>query len=283
VIVIDDGSDDGSLAIVRSFGDAVQFESTKNQGAAAARNLGIKLARGELVQFLDADDLLHPAKLERMLPLALQDCGSMVFSNCLVVDMASGQRLGTWGRKLLPGMDPVVYAFSATLQTAAPLHVRENLTRVGGFRPEMPPCDDPDLHFRLAVSGLRFRQLPEQLVTVRRMDGSLSKRDPTHGIRMEQKLGLDAVKELKRIDALNDQRAQAIAGFLASAGRRAIRIGDSGLAATLFCQATQVHPSGGIPQAYCSRTQLVRSLVGPVLTERLVGWKRRLLRERAIG
>ncbi len=283
VIVVDDGSSDGSAAVIRSFGDAVRSVSIENQGAASARNLGLELARGELIQFLDADDLLHPDKLERMAPLVLEDRGSMVFCEALVVDMASGQPLGKWGRKLQPDTDPVVYVFSSTLQTAAPLHLKDNLVRVGGFRPELPVCTDPDLHFRLAASGFRFRQLPELLVTVRRVNGSLSKSDPARGIRMEQKLGLDAAETLRRVGGLSDERAQAIAGFLASTGRRAIRLGQREIAAGLFCEAERLHPSGGIDRAYAPQTRLMRRLVGPILTERFVGWKRRLLRERAIG
>lgn len=207
----------------------------------------------------------------------------MVFCEALVVDMASGQPLGTWGRKLLPDTDPVVYVFSATLQTAAPLHLKGNLARVGGFRPELPVCTDPDLHFRLAASGLRFRQLPEPLVTVRRVDGSLSKSDSARGIRTERKLGLDAAETLRRAGGLSDERAQAIAGFLASTGRRAIRLGQRDIAAGLFREAERIHPAGGIDRAYSPQTRLMRHLVGPILTERFVGWKRRLLRERAIG
>src|SRR3954463_8415699 len=67
VIVIDDGSTDGSLKVIKSFGDAVRIESQPNAGACAARNHGIDLARGEYVQFLDADDLLHPEKIARQM------------------------------------------------------------------------------------------------------------------------------------------------------------------------------------------------------------------------
>jgi glycosyltransferase involved in cell wall biosynthesis len=67
IIVVDDGSSDGSAAIARSFGDAVIYMHQNNAGASAARNAGIRRARGSLVALQDADDLWLPEKLERQL------------------------------------------------------------------------------------------------------------------------------------------------------------------------------------------------------------------------
>jgi len=67
VIVIDDGSSDASLQVIKSFGQSVRWETGPNRGAPAARNRGAELARGEFIQFLDADDLLLPEKVETCL------------------------------------------------------------------------------------------------------------------------------------------------------------------------------------------------------------------------
>lgn len=64
IIVVDDGSRDGGAEIARSYA-GVQVLSQDNAGNAAARNAGIARARGELVAFLDQDDLWAPHKLER--------------------------------------------------------------------------------------------------------------------------------------------------------------------------------------------------------------------------
>lgn len=67
VIVIDDGSTDGTLDLVRSRRDAVRlFETTGGQGTAAARNLGIVHARSEVIVFLDADVVVPPDYLEQL-------------------------------------------------------------------------------------------------------------------------------------------------------------------------------------------------------------------------
>jgi glycosyltransferase involved in cell wall biosynthesis len=70
VLVIDDGSTDGSAAIASSYGPPVRVIAQTNQGESVARNRGIDEARGDWIAFLDADDLWMPGKLERQLAVA---------------------------------------------------------------------------------------------------------------------------------------------------------------------------------------------------------------------
>lgn len=67
IIVVDDGSTDNTGAVVQAFGDPVRYLRQENQGPAAARNLGVRESAGELIAFLDADDLWHEHKQERQL------------------------------------------------------------------------------------------------------------------------------------------------------------------------------------------------------------------------
>ncbi|MDB4540234.1 glycosyltransferase [bacterium] len=67
VIVIDDGSSDDSAETARSFSHPVSVYEQANAGAAAARNRGIKLAKGGWIAFLDSDDIWHKNKIERQL------------------------------------------------------------------------------------------------------------------------------------------------------------------------------------------------------------------------
>src|ERR1035438_9516693 len=70
VIAINDGSSDGSPAVLRRYvGPRVQVIDRPNRGAAAARNAGMRAAKGEFIQFLDADDLLTPAKIASQVAL----------------------------------------------------------------------------------------------------------------------------------------------------------------------------------------------------------------------
>lgn len=64
IFVVDDGSTDDSARIAKSFGDPVRVIQQKNQGESVARNVGIDVAAGKWVAFLDADDIWEPTKLE---------------------------------------------------------------------------------------------------------------------------------------------------------------------------------------------------------------------------
>ena len=88
IIVIDDGSTDNSLAIIETFEDkGVKVYTQANKGASAARNLGLKMAKGDYIQFLDADDLLSTDKIEAQLneltgyPGYLGLCGIVYFKD----------------------------------------------------------------------------------------------------------------------------------------------------------------------------------------------------------
>jgi len=67
IVVIDDGSTDRSMEVVRRFGDRVECRSQPNAGISAARNAGIAMARGRYLAFLDADDVWTPTSLNRRL------------------------------------------------------------------------------------------------------------------------------------------------------------------------------------------------------------------------
>ena len=65
IIVVDDGSTDRSPDVLRTFGEKISVIKSENLGAAHARNLGIKASYGEILAFLDSDDLWEPSKIEK--------------------------------------------------------------------------------------------------------------------------------------------------------------------------------------------------------------------------
>src|SRR5512139_2667017 len=69
LIVVNDGSTDDTLAVLRGYGDAIRVVDQRNGGMSNARNAGIRAARGEFLAFLDSDDWWLPGKLGRQVAL----------------------------------------------------------------------------------------------------------------------------------------------------------------------------------------------------------------------
>jgi glycosyltransferase involved in cell wall biosynthesis len=283
VIVVDDGSSDKSLAVIQAFGERIRWLSGANVGAAEARNKGVAVARGELLQFLDADDLLYPQKLAQQVPLSVEFCPGMVFCDADVVDLASNRHRGRWGTGSVSTEDAVIHTLRTVVQTSGPLHWRESFERVGGFRSEAGACDDRDLHLRLACAGIKFHHISNVLYMMRRMETSLTKRDPIGGLRVQYRIGEDAFDFLDRSGALNEGRRASFAGFFAGTGRRAFRLGATEFAKECFYRAREIHPEGGISQVYSMGGQVMARLVGVELTEYVSNWKRFLVRDRELA
>lgn len=189
VILVDDASSDGSAeriaAVLRAAGEArartaevITF--SRNQGAAAARNAGIRAARGELVAFLDADDEWLPEKLARQVA-AFDAAPDAVVAGC------NAEWLGPSGKlshRLEDG--PVVTGRDAWkallrscyLSTPCVVARRAALEAEGGFDPALTVGEDQDLWFRLAERGpvlylaqvlVRIHKQPESLMARQKM------------------------------------------------------------------------------------------------------------------
>jgi len=87
IIVIDDGSTDGSLSILESYGSDISLHTQANAGVASARNKGVELGSGDLIAFLDQDDIWYPHKLEKQAGcLSSRESIRFVYSNMDLID-----------------------------------------------------------------------------------------------------------------------------------------------------------------------------------------------------
>jgi glycosyltransferase involved in cell wall biosynthesis len=159
VIVVDDGSTDGSAAIARSYPD-VSYIHQENQGPAVARNAGIAAAGGEFVAFFDADDVMLPNKLSVQVGYLLEHPEATV---TLAKQVSIGPPPETtpdmaWGDA------PDVQPTSVVLR-------RSLILELDGFDPAVSPTDDFDLLIRLRERGHRIEVLPE-VVMQRRYHGN---------------------------------------------------------------------------------------------------------------
>lgn len=168
VLVVDDGSTDGSWDIIRSYGPQVRAYRQARQGVSAARNLGIRESRGELIALLDSDDTWRRDKLERQVRLFQDAAVGMVYCLLQYVD-GSGRPLGVnpsglRGRVLkdLVLLRPPGLAASGS----GAVMRRSCVDRLGGFDPELSTSADWDMWRRIACR-YRIELVDEPLVTYR--------------------------------------------------------------------------------------------------------------------
>lgn len=175
VIVVDDGSTDETLKVLSAYGDAIQVISQPNRGPSAARNLGIQVAQGEWVAFLDADDTWLPDKLARQMPLFQKGDGvGLVCSDTFFID-SQGLRPRTGFMDNSPHSGRVLMTiFTASFIPTSTVVVRKIcLDQVGGFDEGLRACEDLDLWLRIAAEW-EIGFVPEPLAYYRVSDGQLS-------------------------------------------------------------------------------------------------------------
>ena len=153
LLVINDGSQDGTVEIVECISDSrIQVFSYPNAGQSTSRNRGIELAKGDYISFIDADDLWTSDKLEAQLKaLQANPKAGVAYSWTDWIDESS-QLLGKGSHNTEQGevfTKLLLNDFVANGSNA--LIRRDALTEVGGFDPSVTPAEDWDLWLRLAA------------------------------------------------------------------------------------------------------------------------------------
>ncbi|MBI4487537.1 MAG: glycosyltransferase [Deltaproteobacteria bacterium] len=166
LIVVDDGSQDGTVEKLRRYGSRLCLLSQPRRGVAAARNLGVRSSSGRYLAFLDSDDLWQPGKLETQ--VAFMDAAPEVqISQTEEIWIRKGVRVNPKKRHCKPSGD--IFRASLDLCLVSPSAVmmtRELFERVGGFDEAFTVCEDYDLWLRVAVDH-RVPLIPEPLVVKR--------------------------------------------------------------------------------------------------------------------
>jgi glycosyltransferase involved in cell wall biosynthesis len=181
VIVIDDGSTDGSATIISCFEPQIRVERGANAGVSAARNRGGELARGNLLQYLDSDDQLAPGTLFRRRNALVSTHSDAAYTNWQkLVESEDGSC--ELGEVVVPPWDELEKDAEAACADsrfwappAAILYRRELIERIGFWRPNLPVIQDARFLFDAAAQGARFVHVPEVGAIYRVRSKSLSR------------------------------------------------------------------------------------------------------------
>ena len=179
IIVVDDGSTDQTLAVARRFeADGVRVVAQKNQGAAASRNNAFGVCHGDYIQWLDADDLLAPDKIEsqmQALNKGLRDQGT---SNRTLLSSGFGKFMYRWRRAqfvptgLWNDLSPAEWLIrkmgdNLYMQTATWLVSRELTEAAGPWNTSMLSDDDGEYFCRVLLQSDGTRFVPQAKVYYR--------------------------------------------------------------------------------------------------------------------
>jgi glycosyltransferase involved in cell wall biosynthesis len=174
IIVVDDGSQDQTEDVARSFGDKVHYIKQSNQGVSAARNTAIREATGDWIAFLDSDDLIVPEKLEKQVALIEANPGLMVVYSAFNYLYPDGT---TQSKPCFPAADlwPAL-RYRTPILPSTSLIRRSAFTEVGGFRTDYQSGEDWELWFRLVrrYTAKAFKDIPENLTLYRCWEDSAS-------------------------------------------------------------------------------------------------------------
>lgn len=192
IIVVDDGSEDGTADVLQSLGGQLRVIRQENQGPSLARNRGMEESHGEFVAFLDADDLWVEDKLEAQMEILVERPD---------VDMCSGHMKSFW----VPELEEEARRFSGhpyhqerpVLSACTLLARRELFERIGGFDPDLRNGEDTDWFIRMMRSGATSAIVPRLLLHRRQHLDNLTRKTPPSKERLMtlMKLSLDRDRE----------------------------------------------------------------------------------------
>jgi glycosyltransferase involved in cell wall biosynthesis len=202
ILVVDDGSTDHSAQLVQGLkaqDDRIALISKPNGGVASARNLGIELARGEWIGFVDADDLWDPTFMQKVIDRAafLSDSVGVIYSWAQNIDDRDQVIPGVHVAYITGNVYGTLLCHNFLGNASATVIRRSCFEKVGGYdsglrAAQAQGCEDWDLYLRLA-EYYDYAVIPELLVGYRKLEGSMS--GNSHTMAKSQGIMLDKVIE----------------------------------------------------------------------------------------
>ncbi len=176
VIVVDDGSTDGTPDILRYYRNEIRYIRQENRGCAAALNVGVKAARGDYVAWLSSDDVFLPGKIRAQMDVFRErEEVVLVYTDFRIID-SEGRRLQD---VLIDYGEEGIYLFSLLsaniINGSSVLMRKKAVESLGGFDETLPVDVDGDMWFRMLAAGMKFAHVPEILLLYRFHETNLSR------------------------------------------------------------------------------------------------------------
>lgn len=264
VVVIDDGSRDESVAVARAFGDRIRLVVQPNGGASAAKNRGIREARGQYVAFLDGDDRWRPGKLSKQMALFERNpklgvvyADRQKFSSAEAYIPEPERRTLEFHRGMI--LDQVLLDDFISFSTA--VVNRACLFEIGLMDEKQRVSDDYDLWLRMARC-YEFDYVDEVLVDYRAATGGLSETGAS-GL-LGTVLGIQQRFEATYYNGRYPNRAvwrRSVATKLAAHAGRVLADGAHLKAWRAYLDAVRADPSYLTPYYFLVRSLIPHSFV----------------------
>jgi glycosyltransferase involved in cell wall biosynthesis len=276
VIVIDDGSTDGSRAVLERYRASVRVVYGPNKGASAARNEGTLLAQGLFLQYLDADDRLLPGAIEKRVEALLRDEADIAYSGWRRLQeqpdgtFAAGEAIDRTIESV--DSDPAIaWLKSFWCPPAALLYRKSLVTAIGGWNPRLPVVQDARFGLDAALHGGRFVHVPGIGAEYRVCQGSLSRRDPAAFV-------MDVYRNAREVElwwasrALLGERQRAALAQVYNYTARGFFVRDYRLFRDAVHALYAVEP--GFRFSWPKTAGLLASVLGPGAARRVMQWVR---------
>lgn len=182
IVVVDDGSTDGSLEYLRQFTNRIKLVQQPNSGAAAARNAGVKQAQGRWIAFLDADDIWETGKISAQVAEAGNGARWIYTDTLFVGGVNDGKRDSDLNHKI-DGDILEQIACSNFIGTSSVFVERDVFLAAGGFDENLRSVHDWDLWVRVAsICKIKYLNQPLVRYTIHASSTSRSTRKtlPNH-------------------------------------------------------------------------------------------------------
>jgi glycosyltransferase involved in cell wall biosynthesis len=184
IVVVDDGSADGTAAILQAYASSIRVVRQRNLGVAAARNAGLREIKGDVVAFLDADDIWPTGRMKVLADELEGDAAADVAAG--MVDILDQRPVKPAAKENLSTMHRVHCMGSLLVRRSA-------FDRIGWFNESLTVAEDTEFIMRARDRGIVFKLMDVVSVIYRLHENNISR-----DINRNQSSALDAIRSVMR-------------------------------------------------------------------------------------